>query len=219
MSAPQYLQRLPNQLTVLRIVLAAAFFVTISLYDQASPRTSWLWTSIGLFIVAAVTDFFDGYLARKYDATSVFGRIMDPFADKLLVMGALICLAGPNFASMSPDLAMQPSQAQPGPVTGVSPWMVVLILGRELLVTSIRGEMERRGVAFGAKMAGKLKAVLQMIVVPAVLAIIAIDPQHVQQGPSALVLLRDGLVWATVIVTLISGVPYVTAAVKGSSNG
>ena len=88
---------LPNTLTMLRLVLAAAFLAALNAYRYPDHNVTWANLSIGLFILAAVTDALDGYLARRWEATSIFGRIMDPFCDKVLVLGAFIYLAGPRF--------------------------------------------------------------------------------------------------------------------------
>lgn len=180
---------LPNQLTVLRLVLSAAFFVVLSV----SVERWALVLGIVLFVVAAVTDALDGYLARRWKVESTFGRIVDPFADKVLVLGALIMLAGASL-----------------PGSGVAPWMVVVMLTRELLVTAIRGVVESAGHQFGANVWGKWKMILQSIVVPVILVILAIDLQPV----GVLAYTRDGLVWATLLATVFSGVPYVTGAIK-----
>ena len=150
-----------------------------------------------LFILAAITDALDGYLARKWDVVSKFGRIMDPFCDKILILGAVIYLGSPRF--------MDPAAVEAGHlrtmVSGVYPWMVVLVLARELLVTGIRGEVEKAGIAFGANWVGKLKMILQSVVVPVVLIIVMIDPAR--PGWEWLGWVRDVLVYATVIATVL----------------
>ena len=91
--------KLPNQLTVGRIGLSAAFFVLVGLYEHGSQNGPWLLNAaFVVYIVAGITDVLDGYLARKLDLTSAFGRIVDPFVDKVLVVGAFAMLAGSNFA-------------------------------------------------------------------------------------------------------------------------
>ena len=198
---------LPNQLTLLRLGLAAVFFVVLNQYryrGPTDPQTLVLWSSIFIFVLAALTDWLDGYLARRWEAESRFGRIMDPFCDKVLVIGALIYLAGPRFVI--------PDKAAAGDffnmVSGVYPWMVAVILARELLVTGLRGELEGLGVRFGAGVAGKLKMILQSIVVPVVLCLIWLGPE---QHPWA-AWVRDVLVYLTVVVTIVSGLPYVLSA-------
>lgn len=210
-------KQLPNQLTVLRLVLAALFFFVLNLYRYpVGPNAAIAW-AIVIFICAGVTDFLDGYLARRWSAQSVFGRIMDPFCDKVLVIGAFIFLAGPRF--VVPHVPAVPGMAGLADdthhtlmVTGVYPWMVALILARELLVTGIRGELESQGVAFGANIWGKLKTVLQLIAIPFVLLFVILDPQT--DGHHWLAIVRDLLVWAVVLVTVFSGVPYITSAAR-----
>ncbi len=203
---PVYPQ-LPNQLTVLRLILSAALFVVLAIYRYEGPdepRTALLFTAVALFVIAAITDALDGYFARRWNVISKFGRVMDPFADKILVLGALILLAGPGFVIPAAASAERAGRL----ITGVEPWMVIVILARELLVTGIRGEIEGSGIQFAAKTPGKLKMILQSVVVPVVLLLVWIDPlAHAWAAWT-----RDILVWATVIVTILSGVPYVTAA-------
>lgn len=244
---PQSLRQwIPNALTMARLVLAAGFFVLLAFFDPAAAAHGrigadaavgpvaaggqGLWVlnfAAGLFIVAALTDFLDGHLARRWNAVTAFGRVMDPFCDKILVLGALIFLAGPSFVAIVggpvADTAMGglpaagPAVPPPSPgaatavsLTGIHPWMVVVILARELLVTSIRGVAESSGIAFGAVRAGKLKMILQSLTVPIVLLLIAnFAPLETEWARWT----RDALVFATVIVTIISGVPYVTRAV------
>lgn len=202
-------KHLPNQLTLLRLVLSGVFFIILNQYryvGAAKPQGWILFSAIVVFVLAAVTDFMDGYLARRWNVESTFGRIMDPFCDKVMVIGALIYLAGPRF--------VMPEKVEAGAffnmVSGVYPWMVVVILARELLVTGIRGELEGMGIKFGANIFGKLKMVLQSVMVPVVLLLIWIDPvKH-----SAAAWTRDILVYLTVIVTILSGLPYIFGAMR-----
>lgn len=191
----------------MRLVLSGVFFLILNQYRYAGSETpqSWiLWSAIVVFILAAVTDYFDGYLARKWSVESTFGRIMDPFCDKVLIIGALIYLAGPRF--------VMPERVEQGAffnmVSGVYPWMVVVMLARELLVTGIRGELEGMGFKFGANIFGKLKMVLQSIIIPVVIFLIWLDPTR----HAAIAWTRDILVYTTVVVTIVSGIPYVTGA-------
>lgn len=205
-------KHLPNQLTMLRLVFAALFFATLNVYRYVPNITfneSWpLLLAAVLFILAAVTDALDGHLARKWHVESKFGRIMDPFCDKILILGAVIYLASPRFLD---PLAVAAGHYRTM-VSGVYPWMVVLVVARELLVTGIRGEVERQGISFGANWFGKAKMILQSVVVPVVLFIVLIDPNR--PGLAWLGWVRDTLVYATVIVTVISGWPYVTGAAR-----
>lgn len=204
-------RQVPNTLTVLRLVLSGVFFLALNQYRYASDHSVDDWILIVafvLFIAAAITDALDGYLARKWKVESTFGRIMDPVCDKVLVVGALMYLAGPRF--------IDPAAVADGEwftqVSGVYPWMVVIVLLRELLVTSVRGELEGQGTQFGAKAIGKWKMILQSIVVPTVLAIVWLDPNA--EGMAWSQWVRDILVYLTVLVTLISGWPYVISAVR-----
>ncbi|MEO0515456.1 MAG: CDP-diacylglycerol--glycerol-3-phosphate 3-phosphatidyltransferase [Planctomycetota bacterium] len=204
-------KNIPNQLTMLRLVFAAAFFGVLQMYRYQAEPASPMWVlpvATVLFILAAVTDALDGYLARRWDVVSKFGRIMDPFCDKILILGAVIYLGSPRF--------LDPSAIEAGSVrtmvSGVYPWMVVLVLARELLVTGIRGEVEKAGIDFSANWIGKLKMILQSVVVPVVLVIVMIDPNR--DGYEWLGWVRDVLVYATVIATVLSGLPYITGGVR-----
>ena len=223
---PSPLRRnLPNALTVLRLVLAAAFFVVLTpwtvgdrLLREAEPHTFAApnWTLLGaavLFVLAAATDALDGYLARRWRVTSPFGRIMDPFADKVLVVGAFIILAGPTFHFGADFRGRGPQDFQ---VSGVEPWMVVVALARELLVTSIRGYAEARGIAFPADWSGKAKMILQAVAVPLILVTLGVMDARVGTPGRVLVLVT---VWATVAVTVASGVPYVMRAARAFRGG
>ena len=186
--------RTPNALTVARLVLTAVFVGVLSNAEAAGSGWSLgLLLSVVLFVVAAVTDAADGYLARKWNAVSRFGRVVDPFADKLLILSAFVVLAGPGLAAM----------------TGVRPWMVVVILARELLVTTIRGVYEGEGVDFSASRAGKWKMILQSVAVP--VALLDAARPHEAPGPGIVTVV---LVWLTVVVTVWSAVPYIARAAR-----
>ena len=201
-------RHLPNQLTLLRLLLAGVFFITLNQYRYESLDVTqglWLWASAAVFILAALTDALDGYLARKWHVESAFGRIMDPFCDKVLVLGAFIYLAGPGFAVRTETDAIIS-------VSGVYPWMVAVMLARELLVTGVRGELEGSGVQFGANVFGKVKMILQSCAVPIILVAVWLDPLHPQRTWLHWVLLT--MAYALVAITLISGLPYISQAGK-----
>ena len=124
----------PNQLTASRLVLAIVLFVLIA----------WQWYQTGLivFLLAAGTDWLDGYWARKYGQVTTLGRILDPFVDKIIICGTFIFLV-------------------PLADSGIRAWMAVVVVGRELLVTALRSFLEQQGADFSASMSGKLKMVLQ----------------------------------------------------------
>jgi CDP-diacylglycerol--glycerol-3-phosphate 3-phosphatidyltransferase len=195
--------KLPNVLTAARLVFATVFFAALALFETADHAlTRWMLPlAMMLFIVAAFTDFLDGYLARKWSAVSVFGRVMDPFADKILVLGAFVMLAGPNFR-LGVDGAM---------LSGVAPWMVVVIIARELLITSLRGLCESRGINFSATQAGKLKMIAQSVSVPLILLLawLATGRETADAG-DPLVIANFWIALTTTLLTALSAVPYLT---------
>src|SRR5437763_16976493 len=128
------LVNLPNALSASRLFLAVGLFACIA-------TEAW-WGGLAFLVIAAVTDWLDGYLARLYQQVSSFGRVLDPLTDKVLVCGAFIYFL-------------------PVKESGVLPWMVTVIVGRELLITGIRSFLENQGPLFGADQIGKLKMVLQ----------------------------------------------------------
>jgi CDP-diacylglycerol--glycerol-3-phosphate 3-phosphatidyltransferase len=204
---PEAVRRsLPNGLTMLRLLLAAAFFGTLNAYRYPAEHAVWAYVAVGLFILAAITDALDGYLARKWDVTSIFGRIMDPFCDKVLVLGGFIYLAGPRF--------VVPQWVEGGDfwtmATGVYPWMVAVILARELLVTGFRGEAEGMGVSFASNWFGKWKMILQSIAIPTIIVlVVAFKTGEEGSLNRAARWLCNGLVYVTVSVTILSAIPYV----------
>ncbi|MGX8702314.1 CDP-diacylglycerol--glycerol-3-phosphate 3-phosphatidyltransferase [Caproiciproducens sp.] len=135
---------LPNKLTVLRIVLVP-FFVAVLLIPGVPHH--YLWAAI-LFSGAALTDHYDGKLARRNNQITNFGKFLDPLADKILVVSALVCFV---------DLRLAPS------------WCVILIVAREFMVTSIRLVAVDNGVVIAANNWGKTKTVSQIIAVVAIL--------------------------------------------------
>lgn len=182
---------LPNQITIGRLVLAIVFFALLTWYDHASPNTRLLDGCLVIFVVAALTDILDGYLARRQNQVTSLGRVLDPFVDKVLVCGAFVLFAGPAFADPETRVA----------VTAVAPWMVVLIIGRELLVSSLRGFTESQGQAYAASKSGKAKMIVQSITVPVLLLMVA-HPQLL--GEAASDWIKSGVVWITVVVTVLS---------------
>jgi CDP-diacylglycerol--glycerol-3-phosphate 3-phosphatidyltransferase len=141
---------IPNLLTFARIV-AIPFFVW--LLSVPSPVRGF-WASI-LFTVAAITDLLDGYLARKLGVVSVLGKFLDPLADKLIVMAALVWMV---------------------PMGRIPAWVVVLLLGREISVTGLRSVAASEGVVISAGNEGKTKTALQMI---GIIALLLGYPFHV----------------------------------------
>lgn len=138
---------LPNQLTLARCVLAGVFVALMSIPSLASLAAAYV-----VFTAAAITDHYDGKLARRYGMVSNFGKLMDPLADKVLMVAAFI---------MMRDL----------PELWVPGWAVVVILAREFLVTGARALVAADGVVLGANTYGKAKTVFQMVYVFVFLAL------------------------------------------------
>ena len=186
---------LPNQITLARLGLAIIFFGLLSQYSQLDPSPWMLDVAAAMFIVAAISDILDGYIARKRGLVTPLGRVLDPLVDKVLVCGAFILFVGPGFVD-----------ANGHNVTEVRAWMVVVIVGRELLVTGLRGFNESMGRAFGSSLHGKLKMWMQSIAAPAILVIIAHERQ-LSLGQTAGTI-KAILVWLTVITTALSMIQY-----------
>lgn len=170
---------IPNLLSLGRLVLAAVVFglIAYGLYLAA----------VVVFVLAAISDAVDGYLARVLNQATALGRQLDPLIDKVVVAGCFIYLL-----------------TVPG--SGLAPWMVTVIIARELIVQALRSQIEGQGRAFGAKMAGKLKTTTQFLAIVAILLILGLD----LGGPWLWV--RDALLWGAVLLTLYSGGVYLVAA-------
>jgi CDP-diacylglycerol--glycerol-3-phosphate 3-phosphatidyltransferase len=177
----------PNQLTLARFFLAIVLFVLIALENY------WIECTL-VFAAAALTDWLDGYLARKQGLTSTLGRILDPLVDKVLIGGAYIFLL-------------------PYPDSGLVPWMVTVVVARELVITSLRSFLENRGAIFGADWLGKLKMVLQC---GALLAIFIFLYVKAVEAPfpdlSFYAGVRTGLIYAMLAATVMSGLQYLWRA-------
>jgi CDP-diacylglycerol--glycerol-3-phosphate 3-phosphatidyltransferase len=164
---------LPNKLTLLRIALIPIFIVVL--------MNGYYTASAFIFIIASLTDALDGYIARKHHLITNFGKIMDPLADKLLVTAAFVCLVQ---------------------LGDVAAWMVIVILARELTITGLRAVAASEGIVIAAANSGKLKTVLQMLAVIALL--FQNYPFSLWQIPFA-----DLVLWAAVIMTIVSGAEYI----------
>ena len=199
-------RRIPNAITMMRILIAGAFFAVLGGYRFPGQGILWGNVAIALFVIAAMTDFIDGYLARKWNVVSMFGRLMDPFCDKVLILGTFIYFAGPRF---SVDAWVESDQLLTM-ATGIYPWMVVVIIARELLVTSIRGVLESMGHKGGAKWAGKVKMIFQSFALPLILLLVVnFNPEKNE----SVMLLINILAWMLLLITVWSGLPYVTGLV------
>ncbi len=138
---------LPNLITVSRLVLTAIALTLVALHPQGARGSWWVdWWIFGLLFVAAVTDFVDGYIARRLGQTSLLGRILDPLADKVLICGSLVM-----FVEL-PDLH-----------PWVPAWALTIVITREFVVQSLRGVAEATGKAFPADRFGKWKMGFQCV--------------------------------------------------------
>ncbi len=194
----------PNILTTSRLILSVVCFVFLSI--------DWYLTSLVLFVIAAGTDWVDGYWARKYGQVTKLGRILDPFADKIIICGAFTFLAAvpPVFSESGLDSS----------ASEIWGWMAVLVLAREMLVTALRGFFEEHGTDFSAKWSGKWKMVLQCAAVALSLWRLWYYDFNTNtlawaETPSTLStwLLRL-VVWGAIVLTVYSGWVYVQRALS-----
>lgn len=141
---------LPNRLTIARFILAIPFVFLLQQSNHSTMGTTFRLISLIIFIVASLTDFFDGYIARKYNLITDFGKIMDPLADKILVISALVVFVQLNY---------------------IPAWMSIIVLAREFLISGIRILAAAKGEVIAAGNLGKYKTTSQMIVIIIVLLI------------------------------------------------
>ncbi|MFW6389948.1 MAG: CDP-diacylglycerol--glycerol-3-phosphate 3-phosphatidyltransferase [Halanaerobiales bacterium] len=168
---------LPNKLTVLRIILVPIFMGFLLLRRELPVYAEYL--ALITFILAAITDGLDGYLARKRKRVTKFGKIVDPLADKLLISAALITFVA---------------------LREISAWAAIIIIGRELAVTGLRVIAASDGIVISASVWGKLKTTIQ---IAAIIAII-LDPRLINFPWH----LDQVLIWTAVVVTVYSGYLY-----------
>lgn len=195
---------LPNTITLTRLALTAGVFLCLEVaadlpflashddklpyeYGQLHPHTTLVWVAFVFFLVAAFTDFLDGYLARKWNLVTAFGRVADPFADKVLIAGSLVTLL--QF---------------PAAWSVLTTWYVVIVIAREFLVTAIRGVVEASGKPFPADRLGKWKMVSQCWTVGALLTMVA--------GSDTFVWAAQWGFWVSLALTVVSGLNYVHKA-------
>lgn len=204
-------KHVPNMLTGLRLLLAGVFFAMLSRYQfEGRGDPTFLNIAFLVYLIALITDFFDGYFARRWKAGSPFGRITDPLVDKVLVLGSFIFFAGKNFVIPAENPLDIPGNVRT--ITGVVPWMVVVMLTRELLVTSFRGVSESQGQRFGAQFSGKVKMTLQSLTILVILAYVNFRGplQDYSDNVHAIAeRIRDVFIWTTLLVTVCSGFLYV----------
>lgn len=165
----------PNKLTVTRMIIVP-FLVVFLLTGWGDDANRYI--SLALFVVASVTDWFDGYLARKNNLVTNFGKFMDPLADKLLVCSAMICMI---------ELNRLPA------------WFVIIIIGREFIISGFRLIAAENGIVIAANYWGKFKTASQMIMI--ILLILHFD--------GIFVTLEQLFIWLSLALTIISLITYI----------
>ena len=177
---------LPNKLTVLRVILIPFFLASVLWFFDGH-----MIFALVFFALASITDFLDGHIARKNNLVTTFGKFLDPLADKLLVMTALIAFAFERW---------------------IDPLAVVLILSREFMVTGLRLVVANEGVVVAAGIWGKLKTAFTMIALLVIMLLQIIYPDA-KGSPdlnwgAPVFLVNEALIWVAVVLTLISGGVY-----------
>jgi len=167
---------LANKLTLSRIVMIPIFVYFLLQGDETSMMIAG-----GIFILASLTDFFDGYIARSRNLVTKFGKFMDPLADKLLVMSAFVCLV---------ELQIVPS------------WIVIVVLAREFIVSIFRAIAAADGIVIAASMWGKYKTVSQMIAI--ILLCFGNFPFRAWNIPMDMIFL-----YLCAVLTIFSGLDYI----------
>lgn len=173
----------PNRLTVLRVLLVPVFLIFLMI----SRIPHHYGFALAVFVIASLTDYLDGHLARKHDQVTTFGKFLDPLADKILVSSALICFIELGFAS---SIA------------------VVLIIFREFMVTSIRLVASGEGKVIAASIWGKMKTAIQMVSIIAILLMQELLESGLLSSQFPVSSIGRGLIWVCAAVTLISGMDY-----------
>jgi phosphatidylglycerophosphate synthase len=206
-------RHIPNALTATRLVLAVVFFVMLSYYQYEGRGDPWfLNIALIIYVIAVITDFLDGYLARRWSVEGAFGRIVDPLVDKVLVLGSFAFFAGKNFIIQDSISAAAGTIYVVRTISGVPPGVVVILLARELLVTSLRGESEASGQNFGAKFIGKFKMGVQTSTILVILIYVNYLRQFQAAGCEVPIrYFRNFCIWTTVIVTIYSALTYLRA--------
>lgn len=167
---------LPNKLTLFRVILIP-FFVFFLLAPYFEGYGNYI--AVAIFIVASITDFLDGKIARKYHLVTNFGKFMDPLADKLLVSSALICLVALN---------------------KIPAWIVIVIIAREFIISGFRLVAADNGVVIAASYWGKFKTAFQMVTV--IVLILNISGE-------VFAVIGTVLIYISLVLTVISLIDYI----------
>ena len=177
MNETNRVRHLPNLITALRFLLTALLAVLL-MFEQTTSMAFFSWL---LFVFAAGTDWVDGYIARRYGAVTVLGKLMDPLADKVLVATALIMLI---------------------PLDRLPAWITLVILSREMLVTGLRGVASSSGIVVAASGLGKIKSIMQYIGLGTLIFPLGVLPiPYLHQ-------IGLGLLYVALVLTVWSGLDY-----------
>ncbi|CAG0968830.1 CDP-diacylglycerol--glycerol-3-phosphate 3-phosphatidyltransferase [Geobacter sp.] len=182
---------IPNILTLLRIALIPVLAVLL----LSPSREAGFWAA-AVFAIASITDWLDGYLARRMGIVTVFGKFLDPIADKLMVMAALIMIL---------------------PFNRVPAWMVLVILGREIIITGLRGIASSEGIVISASDLGKFKTIFQMVAIIGLLLHYDYNWFFGIPHPYLTVNMHNAgmfYLWIATIMTVWSGVDYLAKFMK-----
>lgn len=172
----------PNSLSMARLILAVLVGFLI--------EWKFFFAAMIIFIIAASTDFVDGWWARRYGQVTKLGRVLDPFVDKIIITAALVALVGAIGSK-------------------VPAWMVTVIIGRELLITSLRAMVEGKGGDFSARWLGKWKMLFQCAAIVSSLLFLLYGTTQTWLSIATTILL-----WVAVISTVASGFDYVVKVVQ-----
>ena len=189
MQKPAY--NLPNMLTYARILAVPLILLCFYLEGRTRPTDFWRWAALSIFLVASITDYFDGYIARIWKQTSNIGKMLDPIADKLLVSAVLLLLAYDRT------------------IDKWSLWAAVIILCREILVSGLREYLAGLKVSVPVTRLAKWKTTMQLVAIGFLLAGPAGDKILPYTTETGLILL-----WVSAIVTLYTGYDYFRAGLK-----
>lgn len=182
---------LPNKLTIFRVILIPFFLVALMVPGIPAGK----WIAVVIFIIASLTDFFDGRIARKQNLVTDFGKFMDPLADKLLVCSAMIALI---------ELQRIPA------------WVVIVIIAREFVISGFRLIASDNGIVIAASYWGKFKTTFQMLMV--ILLIVNLS-ENFPAATTGITIAEQILIYVSLLLTIISLIDYLVKNRSVLANG
>jgi len=180
---------LPNKLTIFRMLITPVF---LAVFLWESLPHSFLWGAV-LFAIGSATDFIDGMLARRNNQITVFGKLADPVADKMLTTAALLAFMKLGLCNI---------------------WIIMIVLIREFAVTSFRLVASAQGVVIPANVFGKLKTISQMVFTLVIMLLGELSYLNILPESFNLPLISDCLLWITAALAVLSGAVYIKKSVK-----